>query len=197
MSNRKSYHREYRRLHKEQRLQYNRKYRASHREGYNKNSREYYAKNRGRLIERAKEYYGKHREERLAYHRRYRSLNRERVLSSMRASYRKNRRERIESKRKEWDLLKSEVLGHYSNASPKCKRCDVSDIRALTIDHIGGDGRKHLMNIGIKKGGYKLYGWLKKNNYPKGFQVLCMNCQFIKRYENNELKRTMFEEIKK
>jgi len=25
-----------------------------------------------------------------------------------------------------------------------------------------------------------LYSWLKKNNFPKGFQVLCMNCNFAK-----------------
>lgn len=51
----------------------------------------------------------------------------------------------------------------------------------LSIDHIKGGGNKHLKLI---KG--NLYNWLIKNNFPTGFQTLCMNCQFIKRYENNE-----------
>ena len=39
--------------------------------------------------------------------------------------------------------------------------------------------REHMTNI---------YYWLERHNYPPGFQVLCMNCQWIKKAENNENK---------
>ena len=80
--------------------------------------------------------------------------------------------------------LKEEVLSHYS-PELKCKRCGFEDIRALSIDHTNGSGCLHRRTL-KKCGGTEFYRWLKKNNYPTEFQVLCMNCQFIKRSENNE-----------
>lgn len=77
-----------------------------------------------------------------------------------------------------------EVLSHYSDGEIKCKMCGYTDIRALSIDHILGKGTTHRKQT--KGGGYYLYSWLKKNNYPDGYQVLCMNCQFIKRHTNHE-----------
>lgn len=52
----------------------------------------------------------------------------------------------------------------------------------LTIDHIDNDGAKHRKEIASGKncGGKKTYAWLYKNNFPKGFQVLCMSCNFGK-----------------
>ena len=35
-------------------------------------------------------------------------------------------------------------------------------------------------------GGYRFYLWLKKHNFPEGFQALCLNCQFCKVAENKE-----------
>ena len=45
----------------------------------------------------------------------------------------------------------------------------------LTIDHINGGGNKHLEAI-RKVGGQSFYNWLITNNFPKGFRVLCWNC---------------------
>lgn len=79
---------------------------------------------------------------------------------------------------------KLEVLSHYSRGKPKCAVCGFSDIRALSIDHEQYCGhRKNKI-----KSGYKFYLWLKKMGYPKGYKVLCMNCQFIKREENQEYR---------
>jgi hypothetical protein len=50
------------------------------------------------------------------------------------------------------------------------------------MDHIDGNG---LRKVGMQ-GGKQFYYWLKKQGYPPGFQVLCMNCQWIKRAENDE-----------
>jgi hypothetical protein len=56
------------------------------------------------------------------------------------------------------------------------------NIKALSIDHINGGGGKHRKESNITH----FYNWLKKNNYPTGFQTLCLNCQFIKRYDAKE-----------
>ena len=79
---------------------------------------------------------------------------------------------------------KQAVFSHYCNGDIRCAKCGFDDMRALSIDHINGNGAKQKKELGGS--GDKTYRWIKKNDYPPGFQVLCMNCQFIKRYENNE-----------
>ena len=74
---------------------------------------------------------------------------------------------------------KAKILKHYGDV---CCRCGFSDWRALSIDHINGDGAQHRKEVPSGK----LYKWLIENNLPDGFQTLCMNCQFIKRHENRE-----------
>ena len=81
-------------------------------------------------------------------------------------------------------LRKKKVLTHYGNGILACVRCGFSDIRALSIDHIEGDGTQHRKNR--TQGGTNFYAWLVRNNYPSGFQTLCMNCNWIKRVENKE-----------
>lgn len=65
----------------------------------------------------------------------------------------------------------------------KCVRCGFDDKRALQIDHINSDGRKER---GISKIIFHrkvISSFLKKENR---YQLLCANCNWIKRYENNE-----------
>lgn len=61
----------------------------------------------------------------------------------------------------------------------KCACCGETRIEFLSIDHIAGGGNKHRREI-TGTCGTRFYGWLKKNNYPEGYQVLCMNCNFAK-----------------
>lgn len=91
---------------------------------------------------------------------------------------------------------KLKVFTHYCNGPPKCMNpnCHTpngeTDIRCLSIDHVNGGGNAHRRKVTrISKGGESFYLWLIGNGYPSGFQVLCMNCQFIKRYENSEFGR--------
>jgi len=86
------------------------------------------------------------------------------------------------------DRVKNLVLTHYGKGKLKCVKCGFSDARALSIDHINGGGTQHKADLGIRTG-YGFYGWLAASGYPEGYQTLCMNCQFVKRYENNELAR--------
>jgi hypothetical protein len=69
--------------------------------------------------------------------------------------------------------VREKVLREYADPI-KCALCDVSDIRVLTIDHIHGGGNAHLREIGVR-GGTAFYCWLKKNEFPNGFRVLCFN----------------------
>lgn len=82
--------------------------------------------------------------------------------------------------------VKRKVIEHYSNETMQCADCGISDIRVLSIDHISGGGNKHRKKIG-KNSGLEFWQWLIKNNFPEGYQVLCMNCQWIKRYTNREV----------
>jgi hypothetical protein len=65
----------------------------------------------------------------------------------------------------------------------KCSRCGFSDIRALQIDHVNGGGQKEIKKIGS----YKMYQNIIENeDVRKNYQILCANCNWIKRYENKE-----------
>ena len=68
--------------------------------------------------------------------------------------------------------LKMEVFNAYGG--PKCACCGEVEIKFLTIDHINNKGYIHRKKIGT--GGDRLLRWLKNKNFPKGFQILCANC---------------------
>ena len=74
--------------------------------------------------------------------------------------------------------LRIQVLNAYSNNSPSCVCCGESEIKFLAIDHINGEGNEQRKQIGRR--GTSFYRWLKDNNYPKGFQLLCHNCNMAK-----------------
>ena len=90
--------------------------------------------------------------------------------------------------KKQYEQLRIEVLTLYGKGKLACVRCGFSDIRALSIDHIIAQPFRLRGNI-CGHSSQSFYKWLKRNNYPKGYQTLCMNCQFIKRSENHELYR--------
>jgi len=62
----------------------------------------------------------------------------------------------------------------------KCVCCGVTRKEFLTIDHIDGNGYKQKKEIGVTDSN-GFYRWLRRNNYPEGFQVLCFNCNCGKR----------------
>lgn len=70
---------------------------------------------------------------------------------------------------------KIEVFNHYGGCSCSCAGCSVTEIEFLTLDHVNGKGNVHRRKI-HSKGGFSMYLWLKRNKFPKGFRVLCMNC---------------------
>lgn len=66
---------------------------------------------------------------------------------------------------------------------PKCTRCGIDDIRVLVIDHVYGGGNKHRK----AQGNTKAYYQHMRDNRSL-YQVLCHNCNFLKRIENEEGK---------
>jgi hypothetical protein len=76
--------------------------------------------------------------------------------------------------------LREECLNHYGKT---CNCCGEKIIQFLTLDHVGGNGniqRKKLFGYNIS--GVHMYRWLKKNNFPDNFRILCMNCNWATRY---------------
>jgi hypothetical protein len=93
--------------------------------------------------------------------------------------------------------IKQKVIGHYS-ASLACQcslrncwhgdqPCHVSDIRALSINHINGGGTRQTESI--RREGSSFYRWLINRRFPEGYQVLCHNCNRIKAEVKGELLR--------
>lgn len=132
-------------------------------------------------IEARREHYNKNKDEinrkRRKYSKRPEVKRRKNISWS---KWRKNNLDRAKeitnkSKKKYEERMKKLVFAHYGK---KCACCGESQIDFLTIDHINGNGRKHR-----KKIKEKICVWLVKNKFPKGFQVLCFNCNWG-RYKN-------------
>jgi len=66
----------------------------------------------------------------------------------------------------------------------KCKRCGFDDWRALQIDHVKGGGYKERKEMG-HSGGPRYYLYVMADKTGR-YQILCANCNWIKRYVNNE-----------
>ncbi len=76
------------------------------------------------------------------------------------------------SARKNYLILRDAVFNAYGGY--KCTCCGEKQQAFLTIDHVNNNGCEHRRQIGQSN----CYRWLKQNDYPSGFQVLCMNCQW-------------------
>ncbi len=74
--------------------------------------------------------------------------------------------------------IKVEVLTYYGKNKCACVICGESRLACISIDHIDGGGVSHRKELNAY--GYKFYRKLKRDNFPKGYQTLCMNCQFLK-----------------
>lgn len=94
------------------------------------------------------------------------------------------KKKRIEACKNWRDVLREQTLKVYGNGKIQCVLCGFNDIRALQIDHINGGGSKEIRKYG--SGGTGQYQRLRKMNYPPGYQTLCANCNWIKRYINKE-----------
>jgi len=68
----------------------------------------------------------------------------------------------------------------------KCVSCGFSDWRALQIDHINGGGNAEKRKFNYWNEQYYRIILRQIKLGSKDYQLLCANCNWIKRYENNE-----------
>ena len=78
-------------------------------------------------------------------------------------------------------IIKLSVLNAYGGA--RCVCCGETLVNGLTVDHVEGDGAEWRRGHN-RAGGNALYRWLRKANYPPGFQVLCGTCNQAKGIRN-------------
>ena len=72
----------------------------------------------------------------------------------------------------------------FSLLGKKCSYCGFSDIRALQIDHINGGGLKERKLFCDQN---KFYRSILRGKYDRNkLQILCANCNWIKKFENRE-----------
>ncbi len=95
------------------------------------------------------------------------------------------------------DNLRMKVNLHYSkihsNSDVPCCRCcgENSHLEFLSLDHIAGkkemDSEPELVKLGYSSNfkSTSLSVWIVKNNFPKGFQVLCHNCNQAKGFSKD------------
>jgi hypothetical protein len=79
--------------------------------------------------------------------------------------------------------LKAEVMQHYCTGCVRCqwKGCIISELEALSIDHVNNNGVLHRKEIGVYNGdGVNLLRWLRNEGYPSGFGVLCLGHNMMK-----------------
>ena len=81
----------------------------------------------------------------------------------------------LEKRRKADRKRKQMIIDHYGG---KCVCCDEVLIEFLSIEHPNNDGASHRKRL--REQGTTLYLWLIKNNFPEGYQVMCMNCNTSK-----------------
>jgi len=152
---RKLYQKQWRETNRERLKKEDHEYYLANREHFREQSHQNYLQNKERYIERSRRFKQENRTKWLEYQRRYRELHPEQA----RTLYMRTR------------ALVIEKLGG------KCIRCGFSDKRALQIDHINGGGlreQKLIQTSGIHR---------KILHGSDGYQLLCANCNSIKRWE--------------
>lgn len=73
----------------------------------------------------------------------------------------------------------------YELLGGKCCQCGFNDERALQIDHINGGGVKELKRYGNKTYYYSVVARSIQAGEHK-YQLLCANCNWIKRHTHKE-----------
>ena len=136
--------------------------------------------------EEAKQYYLQNRIHIRKYQKqRYDKIGKDRVLWKKRNQqykkyYTKNKtrmkKQVAENNRKTKEL----VLNYYSKGKMCCGCCGEKIRQFLSLDHMNGKTKEEKTRRSNSLVFYKL----KKNGFPKGYQVLCLNCNMGK-YRNN------------
>ena len=122
---------------------------------------------------------------RKAYRRDWNEKSKERLKAYRKKSSAKNTARAVAWNKANPDRRKEIALNYYyrlqhqaieAYGGYKCACCDETEPLFLTLDHIDNDGNAFRKKHGFHHHGSKFYKWLRDNNYPPGYQVLCSNC---------------------
>lgn len=141
--------------------------------------------------------------QKIAYMKMYRKKHRARLILEMREYYQKNKDKFLKKKHEDFVRIyrtdaqyreqkraygrnrhkkfKQLLLDYFGG---KCVRCGFSDVRALQVDHVFGDGYKLRKFEPKTQNPTTRLKYIKQ--YPERYQLLCANCNWIKRVENEE-----------
>jgi len=139
-------------------------------------NRKRYEAHREQALLRSKRYYDRHKDEINARVQQRREADPERFREYARNWARKNPGKTNELAKAYQQRARYEAIAMYGG--PICVCCGETEYEFLTIDHINGGGQKHRKMLG----GRFISVWLRKNGYPDGFRILCMNCNFVHRF---------------
>lgn len=88
-----------------------------------------------------------------------------------------------EYERKNKKELRKKIIQKFGGV---CVICGFSDWRALQVDHVNGGGTREIkLKFNKNRSKYYKYLFIEANN-NKNYQLLCANCNWIKKYEQNE-----------
>jgi hypothetical protein len=132
------------------------RYRERNREKFNQRMRDWRSENREKYLEQAREW----RNRKLAN-------GTPEEVAALRAA------ESARTKRAQ-AICRDQVFAAYGGY--KCACCGESEPMFLSIDHIDNNGATERKSGLYAGSGYGFYQWLRKNKFPLGYQVLCMNC---------------------
>jgi hypothetical protein len=129
----------------------------------------YYLKNKEKINERHRKWALKNKDKRREQMKLYNNI----------PEIRERRIKRSKDYRDSMRLKIFDILGH------ECVKCGFSDKRALQFDHINGGGHRERMSF---NGGCELikYYSLNPEMAKQRLQVLCANCNWIKKHDNKE-----------
>ena len=88
------------------------------------------------------------------------------------------RKAEAEKTRRLQTVCKNQVFAAYGGYICKC--CGEDEPMFLSIDHIHNNGAAERKSGLYRGSGSAFYQWLRKQKFPSGYQVLCMNCQIGK-----------------
>lgn len=132
-----------------------------------------------------KEEYQKLKEYYKEYHRKYYLKHKKEIQIAHKNYYRKHKKDYTRRTKESRHKLRIEIIeflgGKCTNPFGQHSEPYI-DIRCLQIDHIRGNGHKEKKIIGVDTP--KFYQRIR--NHPKDYQLLCANCNWIKRWENKE-----------
>ncbi len=94
--------------------------------------------------------------------------------------YREKQTQYVENERIKRHKTKEAIFGILGC---KCNKCGFLDKRALHVDHVNGGGTQERKELKHK---YYQVILEKLLNGSNDYQILCANCNWIKRIENNE-----------